>query len=536
MLGLSKLGFGQFVDEANNLTYGWLVSRGAAIYRDVFAQHFPFPYYWSAIIIDLFGNSQIAVRVSLLILQTVLLGFSMWATGLYLPIGIAALAWGLTSQFHRGNMVLYDVFDGTFMTVSFILAFSMLLDNSKTGRARLIFLGICLVCALLSNPLMIYPASAIMLGVLLSGLNTAGKLREGLRRIFWVGGVIGVVLGAYLLYLSFSGAFPDFYRDTIWFNATIYNKYTEASPNRFDPLLRQIGTGLGAFNPQWRKQVTPFIQLGVYRNLLADEDAYYSWIFSSLLFRLSILVCVAGLLLKRKFLAGILMYVFSATLLIREETSWHIIPFIWVSLFAGAYFLVYFFTPPSIGFLLSCLKNRWQSSVEWVWRAGWRIVYAIFLIMYAWSAFYGAYFLVDQREFFSNQRFINRLERFGEEIHRITCNQDGVEILEYPYNPMVYFVTKIPPATRYTFMLPWVAEAGLSEVITELRNHPSAVVELKTERQVWQDYQVKDYLAELITFLNQNYQQVDSSLWVSKELAQKCNVGVPRISSEDDSP
>ena len=156
--------------------------------------------------------------------------------------------------------------------------------------------------------------------------------------------------------------------------------------------------------------------------------------------------------------------------------------------------------------------------------------------MYAWSAFYGAYFLVDQREFFSNQRFINRLERFGEEIHRITCNQDGVEILEYPYNPMVYFVTKIPPATRYTFMLPWVAEAGLSEVITELRNHPSAVVELKTERQVWQDYQVKDYLAELITFLNQNYQQVDSSLWVSKELAQKCNVGVPRISSEDDSP
>ncbi|MBP1694173.1 MAG: hypothetical protein H6Q37_2056, partial [Chloroflexi bacterium] len=90
-----------------------------------------------------------------------------------------------------------------------------------------------------------------------------------------------------------------------------------------------------------------------------------------------------------------------------------------------------------------------------------------------------------------------------------------------------YFVTKIPPASRYTFMFPWTAQLTLADVIDELRNHPSAVVQVKTERQIWQKYPVKDYLADLIQFLNQNYKKIDENLWMSPELALYCNANPP---------
>lgn len=534
LLGLTKLVFGQFADEANNLVYGWLVSKGYVLYRDVFSQHFPFAYYWTAVVVTLFGNSQAAVRISLLVLQACLFGFSMWATRLYLPIGIATLVWGLTSQFHRGNMILYDNFDGTFLTVAFILVFFALVARVRVRKIALVVTGLCLGCALLSNPLLIYPVLVILLGLFLSGWQAVdgSGWREGLRRLLWAGGAAGLIVSIYLAYLLASGTFQVFYRDAVWFNAVIYDQYTDGSPNRFGTIFFQLFTGLDLFNPQWTKHISPFIQMGINRNSFANEDLYYSWIFSSLLFRLSILLCTLGLIIRRKFLAGILLYVLAASLLTRAETSWHTVPFIWLSLFAGAYFLVNFFAIPRI----SLSDSSWVKSANRILPPSWGLVFTAFLLMYGWSAATGAYFLVDNHAALNDHRFINRLARFGDQLRSLSCNQDDVKLLIYPYNPMVYFVTQIPPASKYIFMHPWVAQIALPELIPELQQQNSTIIEVKAQRTVWQQYAVKDYLAELITYLNQDYHRVNDTLWMSKALGGQCAASGTQPTLEDDSP
>jgi hypothetical protein len=522
LLGMTKLVFGQFVDEAENLQNGWLITRDLWPYRDVFTQHFPLAYYWMGIVTALSGNSQAAGRMSLLVLQLVLLALSMRLSRLHLPLGIATLAWGLTSHFHRGNLVLYDTFDGIFIVSSIAVVFSLLLEPASARRSGLVFTGILLACAMISNPLMLYPAALALGAVWLAGFRLRKEAGWGKawQYSLWAGGSAAVVLGAFFLFLALNGSLYGFYRQTIWFNANIYNQYTDGSPLRLGRIVYQLVSGLDVLNPQWRQHIFPVIDPGVVRFRIADEALYYSWIFSSLLFRISILLCVLGLFLRRKFLAGFFLYVFAASLLVRADTSWHAIPFIWLSLFAGGYLLTNLAAPPD---------GRRASAFSRLGRPAWRLVYLGFLVMYAWSALFGAYFLLDHRQALSDRRYLNRIERFGDEIRRITCQQEDVELLIYPFNPLVYYLSEIEPASLYTFMHPWVAEVGQQAVIETLKEHPSAVVEIRRQKRVWQDYVVEDYLSDLITFLDDNYWPVSDTLWVSPELGRDCtaNLSVP---------
>ena len=156
--------------------------------------------------------------------------------------------------------------------------------------------------------------------------------------------------------------------------------------------------------------------------------------------------------------------------------------------------------------------------------------------MYAWSAASGAYFLVDHHAELDDHRFVNRLARFGDQLRSLSCNQDDLRILIYPYNPMVYFVTQIPPASKYIFMHPWVAQVAMPELIPDLQQQNAAIGEVKIDKTVWQTYAVKDYMADFITFLNQNYRQVNATLWMSKALGEKCASGTAQPTLEDDSP
>ncbi len=197
LLGLTKLVFGQFADEANNLVYGWLVSKGYAFTGTSSPSISLLRITGRRPLLLCSAIPRLPCGYSLLILQAGLFGFSMWATRLYFPIGIATLAWGLTSQFHRGNMILYDNFDGTFLTTAFILVFFALIARTRIRKVYLVVTGLCLGCALLSNPLLIYPALVILLGLFLSGLHAADDSgwRESLRRLMWAGAAAGLILG-----------------------------------------------------------------------------------------------------------------------------------------------------------------------------------------------------------------------------------------------------------------------------------------------------------------------------------------------------
>jgi hypothetical protein len=71
-------------------------------------------------------------------------------------------------------------------------------------------------------------------------------------------------------------------------------------------------------------------------------------------------------------------------------------------------------------------------------------------------------------------------------------------------------------------MWPWVAEIALPQVIKDLQSG-HAVVYLDSDYVVWGKYASKNYLADLRTYLDKNYEEVRQGFYVSPDLARECH-------------
>jgi hypothetical protein len=519
LIGLTKVYFGRFVDEADTITVGWLISQGYTLYHSVFSHHFPLPYYWVALVVRLFGNSFIAVRISLLLLQLTLFASAMRITRYHLAIGLTSLAWNLINQFLRGQEAIYAAFEGLFMVAAGMLILSFLVRRSSPGKTALLFTGALLGCAALSDPLMVYPAAAAFIALFASGLlrRAPRRIREGWRRALWAGGAAALVLGIFAAQLLASGTAAEFYRDTIWFNDQVYSKYVDASPLRVGVIAQNLVSGLNVFDSRWVEHTSPFLPLTTYRSVsLEDENQYAAWIFSGLLFRLSILACSLALLLRRRIAAGIFLYVFSAALLVRFADGLYAIGFSLVSLFA-AFYLITELRRPAI---LRRPAPGWLRPA----RLGWAALLLVIGAMQFWSAFRGGYFIVDNAPAVLDSRHVSMYKKFGSDIRALGCDQPDLQLAVFPVNPIVYFVTRIPPASKYTFMYPWVAEIGQQELIATLRSNPAAVVWINVERGAGNPNAVATYMADTISFLNKEYVALGDDFWISPDLARRCGV------------
>jgi hypothetical protein len=526
LVGLTRLYYGRFVDEADNLTVGWLVSQGSVLYQDVFSHHFPFPYYWVAGVVSLFGNSFAAVRVSLMLLQFGLLAVSMKITRLYLVIGLTSLVWSLISHFHRGQEAVYATFESLFMLAAFIIIFNLLVKRAAIGVFTLLWIGLLLALSLLTDPLMIYPVAIALMGLFVSGFRRriAKPAQEGFRRLLGAGIVFAVLVGVFAVYLFASGSAGDFYQQAIWFNQEIYAKYEDARALRFDTILHNAATGLDIFNPRWVRHTSPFIPLETYRSVkLEEENLYSTWVFSGFLFRLSILACMAGLLMGRKFMAAIFLYLFAAAMLVRASDGFYAMGFTLVSLFAACYLLAEL-NRPAI-FRAARMRQAGVLSRGWqVARAAWWVLVVCIAGMHIWSVFRGGYYLVKNWYWITSPRHVTMYEEFGDEIRQLACGQEDLELSVFPINPIVNFVTGIPPASKYVYMYPWVAEIGKDELIAELKANPSAIVWINTGRKSGEPDAPAVYMADVIDFLNREYFVLGQDIWLSPELAKHCNI------------
>ena len=536
LIGLTKVYFGRFVDEADNITGGWLLSQGYTLYRDVFTHHFPFPYYWIALVTGIFGNSFVAVRISLLLLQVGLFAVGMRITGLYLAIGLTSLAWNLINHLHRGQEAIYATVEGIFMVVVLILILWLLTKRSTVGKLPLVIIGLLLGAALLTDPLMIYAAVIAIAGLFVSGLRTRSPSRyhEGLRRVLWSGLAAALLIGVFAVVLLLSGTVEDFYRDAILFNADIYAKYVDAGPLRLDRIVQNIATGLNILDERWYRYTTPFLPLHPAGSVSLDaETVYLSWMFSSFLYRLSIIACILGLFLNRKLAAGIFLLLFAATMLPRTDEGIYAIGFVLVSLYAAFYLLVELRLPVLVR-AAAAHGAQLQKTAWSVVRYAWIVLLVVIGVMQLWSAFRGGYFITTNWFEITNDNHVTMYRSFGDDIRQAACGQEDVELAVFPVNPIVYFVSEISPASRYTYMYPWVAETGQDELIQTLSEHHSAVVWIQQGRKRDSPDGVANYMADTIEFLNKNYVRYRGNYWMSPELAEICSVEPVEIPVDPD--
>jgi hypothetical protein len=144
--------------------------------------------------------------------------------------------------------------------------------------------------------------------------------------------------------------------------------------------------------------------------------------------------------------------------------------------------------------------------------------------MFTWLNVRGAAFLIENKEKMAYSDKFAGIDADAAYLRAATCHQPEARILVYPYEPIQYFSSQILPASRYHFMLPWVAEVGQEQVISDLASQPALVL-IAREGEIW-GYPVREYLSKLLEYLDQNYIFIEKAdryqVYRSPSLEQLC--------------
>lgn len=504
-------------DEGDALATGWLISTGRLLYKDIFSHHFPLSYFWVGLVTWVFGPSALAIRISLLIFRTVVLGLSMRYSRYYLLGGLTAVAWSLIGPLYLGNMLLYYSFDAILITGAFFVVFSMNNGLTPSSPRRLIYSGVLVGLAVSNDPVMVFPGVVILLYALLSGFSGWTVSKEYIRSIFLrfiqlsVG--VGLVGLAFLVYLLVSSTLSDFVSNGIFFNTDVYQRYS-GELFTMDRLLAGARNWLGLFNPDYRRFT------GLYYSW-ESNDFFIQWIYTSFFFRLSIFAGVLLLLLQRKWLSGLFVYMLAVFLHFRGANHFHSSTLVLFALSIAIWIILEGIRSQATPFSSEPGGAVWQSKLAGlVSRSINLIVTLVIGGMLLWLNIRIVEFWftnLDSLRLDSQFRAGNDAGYFLQ----ATCHHPDARILVYPLDPGVYFFSQIPPASKYLFMTPWVAEIGQQQVIQELPGQ-YAVVFVRKEMTVW-NYPVKTYMKDLIAFLGEEYIQVETNTYISPELKKYCD-------------
>jgi hypothetical protein len=465
--------YNKFVDESDNLALGLFIAQGQVLYRDLFSHHFPLPYYWVAGITWLCGPSIFAIRLSLLLFRTLSLAWIMRCARFYGLVGVTALAWSLIGPLYYSQMLLYDNFSGIALVVVFAVVVAIVGRLIIAGWREVTTIGIFSAVAILADPQAIYPVGLALLAL---AVSTAGVKKSIVTMV-----IVGACLGFYLGYLGLAGAFSGFVRDAIFFNTTIYSRYTNT--NILPSLLQNGATLLNILDVRWFN-VNPFIPI-------TENFPIDNWLFTGFLYRLAVILTITVFLARRKFLAAAFFYLFAVITLARgQEVGLHTIPFYMVSLLAAGGLI------SGIWWNHSCADNR----PLLILRHCSRVVVGVML---AWLLIRGAGFAVDNRGQLSYEATFGDSEKAASNIITLTCGMD-IALAHYPRGPLYNFLTGLRPVSRYVLLWPWVAEIALPEILDSLKSE-QALVYLDKGAIAWNKYAVKDYAADLQTYLDKNY-------------------------------
>jgi hypothetical protein len=490
LIGLLVLPYGEFGDEADNLVGGELLLHGYSLYTDVFTHHFPFPYYWVAAAVALFGKSIWAVRFSVLIFQTLAFGSGMGLSRGYLVGGAAALLWSVLRPLYLGHMVLYTTFASAALAPIFLITLAVLLDRIQPNWKHWTALGAFSVAAFWSDPQTAYAVGAALL--LLASKRLAWGIKPGL--------VFGAVSAAYLGLLLVGGSFDDFWETAVAFNTNVYRHYISTPVLRLGELMQLAVRGLDVSNPVW-------YNFSPLRPITEEYTQPDRWLFTGFFYRFAVLAGASWLALTRRFRPALFLYLFAASALLIHPWGFRSQPFVLVSLLAAAGVLtgewwpagarprlrlVYIFLVVSLGLLVLPLSGRMSART---------VRYS--LHSYGHSAF-------------------TAFEVESAYLQNISCHNPEVRLAHYPAGSYYYWFSGMKPVGKYIYMWPWVAEVGLQEVIAELDRPQTLAVVVRQEMILWERYDTREYLRELDELLEWKYIELSPGVYVSPALFRLC--------------
>lgn len=469
------------------------MGRGRLLYRDIFSHHFPFIYFWSTASVLLFGKSIYLSRVTVWLFQLVVFAVVMAFSKHELSLGIASLLWSCLRHMYHTNMLVYQAFSAPAVMGICVGVLYIILHREKTGFRHYLTIGLLASISVLSDPLTIYPVGVALIFLWVRSPPIGLKASM----------VAGACALIFFAYLFLTGAVNDFFADAIRFNSEIYARYNNnfATPWRFSRFSNQLVSGLGIANRQ-------FHNFDPIREITTRYTDFDRWLFTGLLYRISILSGVFLFLLRKKFFAGFFLYVYTAGVLAIEVWGHHAVNFVPLSLFIGA----------------GMVAQEWWDSGERRRPAilPW-IATIVIGSMFAWLVFRVVSYTHSR---FDEYVYIEAIIAYQEDAQMLVdlaCDQADVHLVYYPSRIYPYFFANMEAVKGYYYMWPWVAEIALAEVVEEL-DQPGilAVANRQTNGLIFQQYSTREYLEPLDDFLMDNYIAVDRGLYISPALAAAC--------------
>lgn len=480
VIGIITARNGKFIDEGDNLVVGMLLNKGQILYRDIFSHHFPFPYYWTAFVIWVFGFSLVRIRIAYWVFEILLLGLTLKYSRYRLEISIFSLLWSIIRVYYSANLILYHSFSGVFLISIFILVLSVE-PNRNYPRGLSIFLGFLMTACVLTDPFTIYPIVVAFVALLIKNHKIALSIIP----------YTVVFSGVYLIYLLCTGTLSDIVQNAILFNTKIYSRYRPVQISKLSEVLHNIKTIFNLVNiHDWDFSLLPV------------KNKFDSWVFGGFIIRLAF---VLGILLfgwQKKIGDAALILGFGAVLVGTDTEEMRVISLTMISLFILIMFIFHNSSATMIGRMV--LVGRVVVCIGFILSSAWLVENVV-------------------KNNSDSSEAIYYLEKKGENIRSIACNLDRVLLVDYPNGTYTYWFSGYQPATKYIFFWPWVADVGQEEVIAKLdANKNSPVLVHISDTKVWNRYPTSEYLSSLLDYLGENYSMVKEEWYFSPGLSAQC--------------
>jgi hypothetical protein len=490
VIGSLQIHWHTFLDESENLYFGYRMSQGDVLYVDMFSHHFPFPYWWVALTTYAFGKSIVAVRLSLVAFEVAAFAAAAWVGAVPIAVGMAAVLWSLVGWLYYGNLLIAYSFKAlALMVVAAGVPFGASDDAAHDGKHLLI--GVFGAVAMLTDPTAVYIVGAMVLLLWARG----GWRAAAAMALPGAVGVLGMVA-----WLHATGSWDAFMDYALRYNRDVYAVFGRAHASGlraavpYDGVFWNAVTALRVLDDRWWAVVpaTPLSWPGA----LHDR-----WVLTGLAYRVYVIVLTLLLVLGGDRRRALGLYGFAVlALALRGQEGFHASTFALASLLSAGVVVT--------AELSALAQWRGSGTVRAV-----RGVVATGLVVLAAC---GASVLWRERAALAYEANFGRYEDLGRTIEARTCRDPGVRVSHWPSDLLVNWFADRLPLSKFTYVLPWTIDLGRDDLLAALRRE-RAVVTVDLDGTVG-PYANADYLGELLTAMEDRFAQVERGVFLSRDL------------------
>jgi len=424
-------------DEMDHLSAVYLMSQGRQLYRDIFATHFPFPFYWAYLFSPSWINASFGKAITnfhfslalfyLLIFISTFFTFRKNSFKLIFSIWIIFLS--LILSLYHGNLFLSETFTGLLISAIFWILLPIFIDKQKLNSYGRILLLIFASFSAWTQPLFIL---LIFIPIILSPPNKRIK-------IFLLALIVNLIP---LIALTISGQLISFFKQAIWFNFAIYSHNFPEQINNYSMFIQNI---FSFFKNEFYLLTHFFTSTQIYQFIL----------------NLSLLIFTFFIALKAKSIHKVSFLILFLSLMSRQVK---VVP---GSIFNfGSYPLLLFSFTCLLSFFYLFSKNFSK------------IIISLLILICFITAIYdfSPIFRQSLNPSYNYHVFWSPHQLIGEDIAKVT--QPNEKILIYPHDPDMYFFSKRLPVDPFTYWYPWYDKTleYKQERLSALKNDPPALI------------------------------------------------------------